>query len=398
MKVNGRSPILVCASQAGALAELCQVLRRAGHDVGEYLLGASDPEDLRRYRLLVVDGSWDEGKSLALCRRLRQRLNEAFIPILFITGNHGPEARLASFEAGADTYLLRPFVTGELLAQAQAFLRIKNLHDSLADRTAEVHRINKRLQQAYQQIDQELELAQRIQASFLPQSLPRLPHGRFAVHYLLRGRVGGDFYDVFRLDEKHVGFYVADAMGHGVPASLLTIFVKMGVRAKEVAGQQYRLVPPDEVLLRLNREMIEQELSECPFITMIYGLFNHEEGILHFARAGHPYPLYLPREGDVELWQQDGLLLGVVEARFPVQSHHLQPGDKVLFYSDGIDSARFADHEPGTPSLLACAVRHRALPVQEFVDRLARDLFDGSAQPDDLTLLALELSDSGPGI
>src|SRR6202007_1577929 len=119
------------------------------------------------------------------------------------------------------------------------------------EKTAEVARINKRLQLAYQRIDQELELARRIQQSFLPQTLPQLPTARFAVHYRPCGRVGGDFYDAFRLDERHVAFYVADAMGHGVPASLLTVFVKRGVRAKEIHGREYRLVPPGEVLGRL---------------------------------------------------------------------------------------------------------------------------------------------------
>ena len=178
------------------------------------------------------------------------------------------------------------------------------------EKTAEVNRINKRLQQAYKQIDQELELAHRIQSSFLPQTLPEAPGSRFAVHYQLCGRVGGDFYDVFRLDENHVGFYVADAMGHGVPASLLTIFVKKGVRPKEVFGKQYRLVPPGEVLGRLNKELIDQQLSDTPFITMAYGLFNHRDGVLRFARAGHPYPLLVPREGAVAMVAAGGVAAG----------------------------------------------------------------------------------------
>src|SRR5205823_2044728 len=162
-----------------------------------------------------------------------------------------------------------------LLAQVRALLGIKETHDRLQGRAAEVNRINNRLREAYQRLDQELELAQRIQSSFLPQGLPQVPRVRFAVHYLLCGRVGGDFYDVFRLDEQHVGFYVADAMGHGVPASLLTIYVKKGVRPKEVFGTDYRLVPPGEVLNRLNKDLIDQQLSENPFITMAYGLLNH---------------------------------------------------------------------------------------------------------------------------
>ena len=287
MSPAGPAKILISAPTVNHLAELRRLLERHGHEVDGHLLGTPDPDSLSRFRLVIVDGCSQVQEALDLCRRLRPRLEESFLPILFITDDHSPTTRLASFEAGADTYLLRPFVPDELIAQASALLRIKETHDRLTEKTVEIHRINKCLQQAYQQIDQELELAQRIQASFLPQTLPQVPHVRFAVHYLLCGRVGGDFYDVFRLDEQHVGFYVADAMGHGVPASLLTIFVKKGVKTKEVFGSQYRLMPPDEVLDRLNRDLIDQQLSEHPFITMVYALFNHQEGT-RAVRPGRP--------------------------------------------------------------------------------------------------------------
>jgi phosphoserine phosphatase RsbU/P len=390
MTLSGASKILVSAPNANHLAELRRLLDGHGHRVDGHLLGTPDPDGLPGCRLVVLDGSGQLTEALALCRRLRPRLEETFAPILFVIDDASPTTRLSGFEAGADTILLRPFVPGELIAQVSALLRIKETHDRLVEKTSEINRINKRLQQAYQQIDQELELAQRIQASFLPHTLPDVPDVRFAVHYLLCGRVGGDFYDIFRLDEKHVGFYVADAMGHGVAASLLTIFVKKGVRPKEVFGSQYRLIPPDEVLCRLNRDLIEQQLSEHPFITMVYALFNHQDGDVHVARAGHPYPLLVPREGEVALWRQEGLLLGVVDAQFPARSYHLDVGDKLIFYSDGVDNARFEDCPAGVDSLLACAARYRDLPIQDFVARLARDLFGATAQPDDLTLLGLE--------
>ena len=244
MSSNGTPTILVCADSMDALQELRRVLAHGGRQVDAHVAGSPDPANLARYQLLVVDGGRAPADALDLCRRCRARLEDGFTPILYVTGDLAPAARLACFEAGADAYLLRPFAPEELLAQVRALLRIKDVHDRLNEKTTEIHRINKRLQAAYKQIDQELELAQRIQSSFLPQTLPEAPGSRFAVHYRLCGRVGGDFYDVFRLDEHHVGFYVADAMGHGVPASLLTIFVKKGVRPKEVFGQQYRLVPP----------------------------------------------------------------------------------------------------------------------------------------------------------
>jgi sigma-B regulation protein RsbU (phosphoserine phosphatase) len=381
----------VCAAQAWAADEVRRALSSHGQDAAFHVLHGAAPAAVEHFRLIVVDGSGCTAAALELCQRLRAHREDGFLPLVFITDDRDPLTRLCALEAGADACLQRPLAAGELAAQVRALLRIKDAHDGLAGRAAEVHRVNTRLRQLHQQLDYELKLAQRIQSSFLPQALPKVPGVRFAVHYVLRDRVGGDFYDAFRLDEHHIGLYVADAMGHGVPASLLTIFVKKGVRPKEVFGQQYRLVPPDEVLRRLNRDLIEQQLPEHPFITMVYGLFDHRQGLLTFARAGHPYPLYVPARGPVELWKQEGLLLGVVDADFPVKTCQMRPRDKVLFYSDGIDTARFGDHPEGAPSLLACAERHRGLAVEEFVRRLAGDLFGSGPQPDDLTLFGMEL-------
>src|SRR5437763_145026 len=104
--------ILVCAPQQGALGELRRLLAAGGHDVEGHLLGTPEPERLADYRLVLVEGTDGGAGPLELCRRLRDRLGEAVVPIVYVLGDHGPAARLASFEAGADTYLLRPFAPG----------------------------------------------------------------------------------------------------------------------------------------------------------------------------------------------------------------------------------------------------------------------------------------------
>jgi sigma-B regulation protein RsbU (phosphoserine phosphatase) len=383
--------LLLCTDAAPEADDVGAFLQNAGYAVSRHALEV-EPADVTPYHLLVVEGSRAGGVGLALCRRLRARRGEQFLPILHVTGDVDPAARLASLEAGADAYLLRPFAPGELLAQVQAFLRLRERHERLAEKTAEVHRVNQRLQSTYEQIELEMELAHRIQRSFLPQSLPEPPRTRFAVHYRPAGRVGGDFYDVFRLDERHVGFYVADAMGHGVPAGLLTIFIKKGIRTKDIRGREYRLLPPGEVLGRLNRDLLNQALSENPFITMAYVLLDHQDGTLHFARAGHPYPLYVPHDGEPELWQVEGSLLGIFDTTFPMQTHRVRAGDKILLYTDGMDNAVFEGQPPGARSVVACAARHRELPVDRFVDRMAHELFRRSAPADDLTLLGVEIT------
>jgi sigma-B regulation protein RsbU (phosphoserine phosphatase) len=379
--------VLFCAEAISPHDDVRTLLAGAGHHVVGHPLVNGIPSDLIAFDLVVIDGGGDRSAALRLCRRLRLQLADDFVPILLVTDDTSPSARFAGLEHGADAYLLRPFSPEELQAQANAFLRLRQMHRRLREKTAEVQQINKRLHDAHQQLNDELELARRIQRSFLPQSLPVMPPAHFAVSYRPCGRVGGDFYDVFRLDEEHIGFYVADAMGHGVPASLLTIFVKKGVKAKDIFGQQYRLVPPDEVLGRLNRDLLDQELSDQPFITMVYALFNCRDYTLRLARAGHPYPLYVPHDAEPRLWQVDGTLLGVFETQFIVQSHQLRPGDKVLLYTDGVEPS----HGPSVERLVATVSRHREHRVGEFIDLVARDLLGSDRVQDDFTLLGLEV-------
>jgi sigma-B regulation protein RsbU (phosphoserine phosphatase) len=376
---------------SAAVEELSALLVQAGHVV---LRGGSGDEkgSLSGHCDVALVAAGEEwSAAYALCRRLRGVCGDDPLPVLLVLGSGaGPGERLEALRAGADAYLLYPFLPEELLAWIQAFGQQRQRQRQLREKHEEIQRINKRLQALYQQMDAELELARRLQESFLPQSLPQLPGVRLAVHYQPYGRVGGDFYDVFRLDEQHLGLYVADAMGHGIPASLLTVYLKRGVRAKEIQSTGYRLVPPSEVLDQLNRDLLEQQLAEKPFITLIYLLWCWTEGTLMFARAGHPYPLYVPAEGPATFWQLEGTLLGAFETVYPQRQEQLRPGDKLLLYTDGLDSARFGDLPPGPPSLLACAAQYRELPVQEWLARLASELFAHARPADDVTLLGLE--------
>ena len=107
----------------------------------------------------------------------------------------------------------------------------------------------------------------------------------------------GDIYDVARLDEDHVAFFVADAVGHGMPAALLTIFLKRTLQTKEFTKDGYRLISPDEALAHLNKELVQQQLSMCQFVTMAYAILNTKTLELSWSRAGHPSPMLLKTSG-----------------------------------------------------------------------------------------------------
>src|SRR5262245_28086171 len=132
------SRILVSGKEPSTVEEVRRLLAADGHDVRTHRIGTPGPDDLHACRLAVVEATGCQEECLRWCRLLRAHPAEAFLPVLFITEDVSPPARLASFEAGADTYLLRPFAPDELRAQVRAFLRIRDVHDRLADKTAEV--------------------------------------------------------------------------------------------------------------------------------------------------------------------------------------------------------------------------------------------------------------------
>ena len=102
--------------------------------------------------------------------------------------------------------------------------------------------------------------------------------------------VSGDLYDVRRLDEQHIGFYIADAVGHSMPAALLTMFLKQAICMRETHGNQYRIHSPLEVIREANQRMAEQHLKGCLFATCCYGLLNapHDAAFLHAGGASVP--------------------------------------------------------------------------------------------------------------
>src|SRR5688572_19009990 len=117
--------ILVAAGRMEALAELRHLLTGGGYDVVGHLFDMPLPDSLVERHLIVVEVGSPAEAALDLCRRVRSRLGDRFVPLLAVTSDHGPEARLGCLDAGADAYLLRPLVPGELLAQVRSLLRIK---------------------------------------------------------------------------------------------------------------------------------------------------------------------------------------------------------------------------------------------------------------------------------
>jgi serine phosphatase RsbU (regulator of sigma subunit) len=283
----------------------------------------------------------------------------------------------------------------ELLALQNAQLREQM--EAVRAELNDLRRRDETLNFYLHRVDDEMRQAARLQQDFLPKALPDI--GRLQFHSLFRpaGYVSGDLYDVTRLDDRHVGFYMADAVGHGVPAALLGMFLKHALQTKDANG---RLLEPAETLKRLNQLWLDQRLSQSAFATALYGTIDTETLELRFARAGHPCPILMRAGGAVEELDSHGCLLGVFDDEaFDTYVTTLRPGDRMLVYTDGIEVAFWDDQHTQEEQELhrwrreLLARRH--LEAEQLLTEFDRQVDDekGSlAQRDDLTMLLIDVA------
>src|SRR5215218_6073376 len=250
----------------------------------------------------------------------------------------------------------------------------------------------KREAQERERIEQELRIARLIQQTLLPKTLPKLSGYDIAAYYQPAREVGGDFYDLFELEDGRLGLVVGDVTDKGVPAALVMATTRTMLR---VSAQ--RLFPPGEVLKRANEELVA-DIPPNMFITCLYAILDPESGRLIYANAGHDPP-YLRHHGSgVEELRARGMPLGLMPGmEYEEKEITLNRGESVLFYSDGLVEAHDPHHEMfGFPRLQRLVGTHRS-GESSLIDFLLSELINFTGgdweQEDDITLVTLERSD-----
>ena len=252
------------------------------------------------------------------------------------------------------------------------------------------------LSHSIEEVTEEMRLAARVQEDFLPKELPNMKGVRFATVYRPASWLSGDIYDIARLDESHVGFYIADVVGHGMPAALLTMFIKHALVTKRIEGHEYQIIEPSEALAQLNADLIDQKLSNHLFVTACYGILNVQTLRLRISSAGHPPPILDHGDGKIEELEVSGSLLGVFEnPEYLTEEFQLQRGETLIIYSDGAEEGIIAESHGETVRFREEFLALSGLDAQRFCDQLY-DVIVEARDPrrpvDDTTVLAIELT------
>ena len=244
-------------------------------------------------------------------------------------------------------------------------------------------------------LSEQMRLAGLVQQDFLPTQLPNSDEVRWVATFIPAEWVSGDVYDIVRIDEQHIGFYVADVVGHGIPAALLTIFLKQALVMRETIDNNYHIFSPAEVMKNLNVRMAAQKLSGYQFATCCYCLLNVKTLQMTYARAGHPYPILIRPNQRPQQLEMRGSLLGIfAQAEYVQETIQLQPGDKVLLYSDGAEPFIGSFDDTIGFNFTDNFYKIKDLPLVEMMDKfnnLAQAQEIEPSEVDDITAVAFEV-------
>jgi sigma-B regulation protein RsbU (phosphoserine phosphatase) len=235
---------------------------------------------------------------------------------------------------------------------------------------------------------QELELhrAREIQQSLLPKEIPQLAGFEVAGAWQPALSVSGDYYDVRRLSDRRLGICIADVAGKGVSASLLMANIQAAVRAFASDSES-----PADLCAKVNRLLCEN-LATGKFVTFLYGVLDGDARTFQFCNAGHLYPI-LASATSVRALEPGGAVLGV----FPTWTYdnltvELQPGDRLLLFTDGITEATDAKGVEFEEARIASfAKANSTLSAKELNSRLLAQVasFCSDRFHDDATLLVI---------
>jgi len=200
-------------------------------------------------------------------------------------------------------------------------------------------------------LDKDLEAAANIQLSLLPSNFSPLPGIDVGWVFDPSLEIGGDIFNLVPLQAGHLGMYILDVSGHGVPAALVAVSAAQAmyrhtlVRSESWPGREEPPTPPATVLEQLDAEFPLERFDT--YFTMSYVLMDLESATLHYSNAGHPAPLLIRSSGEVVSLETEGTLIGLGGLRpFTTEQDTLHPGDVLVLYTDGIYEQR---NPAGTP-------------------------------------------------
>lgn len=221
-------------------------------------------------------------------------------------------------------------------------------------------------------LEAQLEIARRVQLELLPEHDPKIKDFDISAYVFPTEEVSGDYYDWVKIVDDQIGIVVADAVGKGIPAALLTAFLRASLRLAVQIGYA-----PNIALSKVSN-LLWDSVESHQFITAIYGSLDATNKTFVFSNAGHNPPLLIKPNGEHRFVEYGDLPLGMFrEMRYHQHFIKFEKGQVLVLYTDGITEAAKEDGEEfGKERLVECVLKGIHLPAKELIDFIRKDVAD----------------------
>ena len=384
-----------------------------------------------------------------LCRRIKADAELRRTPVILLTALSDSGDVIGALQSGADGFITKPYDRDflaacmesllaraehpgedradgqiEITVGAQKFLLkpdarqitqlLLSTYDNALQKNLELARANlalirmeeglraanESLKEKQNNLDRDLEVAAGIQRSLLPHDGLDARSLSMAWKFQPCQQIGGDIFNMIRLDSSHYAFYILDVSGHGVPSALVTVSVSQMLRPDSgtvirrggANGNGHEIVPPGEVLAHLDREYPMERFDK--FFSVVYMIVDVRDGTAHYSSAGHPPPLLVGADGNLARLEKGGPIIGQASGLpFEEGRHRLKPGDRIILMTDGlIEHCNEGGEQYGDTRLEHALTTLVRLPLGPMLDRVMENVmsFGNQSPKDDVSLLGIE--------
>jgi sigma-B regulation protein RsbU (phosphoserine phosphatase) len=331
-----------------------------------------------------------EHHDIELCQKLRHLGGTKYIHIILLGSKEQEEKIIKALNTGASDYIFKPVKPIELKVKLL-------LGKKLVEFDTQLREERERIRTVYEKIKEDIETVGELD----------LKNIEFATHFIPSDFISGDVYNVFRLDESHIGMYQIDISGHGVSSGFysLVLYHRLTpdlhskpypiLKFPSRYPPYYQITPPKKVIEFLDNEFNNILAVHEQYFTIMYGILNIKTGNFTFCRAGHNPPLFISKDRATYIEEGGGPPVGMGLPRsYEEITIELSPGDEIVVFTDGIAEVFSPDGNLyGRERIKRILQENRSLPLSERFELLVEDVrryCNHGNFPDDISIMGFK--------